>query len=70
MAWCHVNLGLPGWLSRKKSACNAGDTDSIHGSGKSPGGGDGNPLQQSYLGNPMDRGAWQATVYGVVVGWT
>ena len=45
MAWCHVNLGLPWWLCRKKSACNAGDTDSIHGSGKSPGGGDGNPLR-------------------------
>ena len=43
----------------------AGETDSIPGSGKSPGGGNGNPLQCSCLGNPMDRGAWWATVHGV-----
>ena len=49
----------------KSSACNAGDLGSIPGSGRSPGEGNGNPLQYSYLGNPMDRGAWQATVHGI-----
>ena len=47
------------------SAGDAGDTGSIPGSGGSPGGGHGNPLQYSCLGNPMDRGAWRATVHGV-----
>ena len=41
------------------------DMDSIPGSRRSPGEGNGNPLQYSCLGNPMDRGAWWATVYGV-----
>ena len=49
----------------KESACNAGDPGSIPGLGRSPGEGNGNPLQYSCLGNPMDRGAWQATVHGV-----
>ena len=44
---------------------NAGDVGSIPGSGRSPGEGNGNPLQYSCLGNPMDRGAWQAIVHGV-----
>ena len=44
---------------------NAGFASSIPGSGRSPGGGHGNPLQYSCLQNPMDRGAWQATVHGV-----
>ena len=57
--------GFPQWLSSKESACNAGDTGSIPRSGRSPGGRNGNPLQYSCLGNPMDRGAWQATVHGV-----
>ena len=48
-----------------ESACSAGDPGSIPGSGRSPGEGNGNPLQYSCLENPMDRGAWQATVYGV-----
>ena len=43
----------------------AGDTGSVPGSGRSPGKGNGNPLQYSCLGNPTDRGAWQATVLGV-----
>ena len=47
------------------SACNAGDLGSIPGSGRSPGEGNGNPLQYSCLENPMDTGAWQATVHGV-----
>ena len=49
----------------KGSACNAGDPVSIPGLGRSPGEGNGNPLQYSYLGNLMDRGARQATVHGV-----
>ena len=44
---------------------SSGDAGSITGSGRSPGIGSGNPLQYSCLGNPMDRGAWQATVHGV-----
>ena len=47
------------------SAGDAGDTGSIPGLGRSPGGGHGNPLQCSCLENPMDRGAWQATVHRV-----
>ena len=49
----------------KESACNAGDPGSIPGLGRFPGEGNGNPLQNSYLENPMDRGAWWATVHGV-----
>ena len=48
-----------------ESACNAGDLDWIPGLGRSPGEGNGNPLQYSCLENPMDRGAWQAIVHGV-----
>ena len=58
-------MGLPRWLSDKESACQAGDSGSIPGWGRSPGEGKGNPLQYSCLGNPMDRGAWGATVPGV-----
>ena len=47
------------------NAGDAGDMGSITGSGRSPGEGNGNPLQYSCLGNPMDRGAWQATVHVV-----
>ena len=49
----------------KESACNAGDLSSIPGLGRSPGEGNGNPLQHSCLENPMDRGAWWATFHGV-----
>ena len=49
----------------KESACNAGNLSSIPGSGRSPGEGNGNPLQDSCLGDPMDRGAWRALVHGV-----
>ena len=49
----------------KASACNAGDLDSIPGSGRSPGEGRGNPLWYSCLQNPKDRGAWRATVHRV-----
>ena len=47
----------------KESACNVGDQGSISGSGSSPGEGNGNPLKYSCLENPMDRGAWWATVH-------
>ena len=57
--------GFPGGSDRKESACNAGDVGLIPGSGRSPGGGRGNPLQYSCLGNSMDRGAWRGTVHGV-----
>ena len=59
-----VILGFPGGSEVKASACNAGDPGSIPGSGRSPGEGNGNPLQYSCLENPMDRGAWWATVHG------
>ena len=52
-------------LSDKESACQAGDTGWITGLGRSPGGGNGKPLQYSCLENPMNRGAWWATVHGV-----
>ena len=62
----HIDhVGLPQWLSGEESACNAGDTDSITGTGRSPGGGNGNPVQYTCLGNFMDRGAWWATVQGI-----
>ena len=61
--------GPPGWLSGKKSACQLEDVGSIPGWGRSPGGGNDNPLQYSCLGNPMDRGAWQATVHGIKNEW-
>ena len=54
------------WLSGKESACQAGDTGLIPGSGRSPGGGNGNPLKYFCLKNPMDRGAWRAKVQGIV----
>ena len=60
--------GFPGGSVVKNlpaSAGDPGDAGSIPGPGRSPGGGDGDPLQCSCLGNPMDRGAWWATVHGV-----
>ena len=57
--------GFPGGSEVKESACSAGDLGSIPGLGKSPGEGNGNPLQYSCLENPMDGGAWWATVHGV-----
>ena len=59
------SVGFPGGPEGKASACNAGDPGSIPGSGRSPGGGNGNPLQYSCLENLMGRGAWWATVHGV-----
>ena len=59
------NEGFLGGSVVKNPPANAGDGDSIPGSGRPPGGGNGNPLEYSCLGNPMDRGGWQATVHGV-----
>ena len=58
-------LGFPHSSDGKESACNAGDLALIPGLGRSSGEGNGNPLQYSCLDNPMDRGAWQATVHRV-----
>ena len=63
-------LGFPGGSDCKESACNAGDLGLIPGLGRSPGGGHGNPLQYSYLENPLNRRAWRATVHGVEKSWT
>ena len=56
-----MNEAPSGSDGKKKSASNAGDQGLIPGLGRSPGEGNGNPLQYSSLGNPMDRGAWLAT---------
>ena len=58
-------MGFTGGSDSKESACNAGNIDSIPGLGRSPGEGNGNPLQDSCLKNPMDRGAWRAIAPGV-----
>ena len=60
-----VPLSFPGGSDSKESACSAGDLASIPGLRRSPGEGNGNPLQYSCLENPMNGGAWQATVHGV-----
>ena len=60
-----ANMGFPDGSADEESTCNAGDAGSVPGLGRSPGEGHGNPLQCSCLENPMDRGPWQATVYGV-----
>ena len=58
-------MGFPHSSVSKESVCSAGDPGSIPGLGRSPGEGNGNPLQYSCLENPMDRGTWRATVHGV-----
>ena len=63
-------MGFPGSSDSKESACNAGGPGLIPGSGRSPGEGNGNPLQYSCLKKTMDRGAWWATVHGVIKSWT
>ena len=60
-----VSIKLPWWLIRQRICLQCGRLGSILGSGRSPGEGHGNPLQYSCLENPMNRGAWQATVHGV-----
>ena len=68
LLWFLFALGFPRGSAGKESTCNAGvtgDTGSIPESRRSPGGGNGNTFQYSCLGNPVDRGAWWATVHGV-----
>ena len=60
-----IDWGFPGGSGVKNLPVNAGDAGSIPGLGRSPGEGNGNPLQYSCLRNAMDRGAWQATVHGI-----
>ena len=67
------SLGFPDVSAGKESTCNpedTGDSGLIPGSGKSPRGGNGNPLQYPCLKNPVDRGPWWATVHGVSKSWT
>ena len=59
-------MGFPGSSEVKNSLANAGDAGLTPRSGRFPGGGNGNPLQYSCLGNPMDREAWLAAAYGVI----
>ena len=66
-------MGFPGGSVIKNQLANAGDpgdAGSIPGSGRSPGGGNDNPLQYSCLGNSTDRGTCQATVHGFAKSWT
>ena len=65
-----ITVGFLGGSVVKNPPVNAGDVGSVPGEGRSPGGGNGNPLQYSCLENPMDRGAWRATVHGVTKSWT
>ena len=65
-----MSVGFPGGSMLKNLPTNAGDVSLIPGLGRSPGGGNGNPLQYSSLENPMDRGAWRATVHGITKRWT
>ena len=63
-------MGFPDGSVVKNLPANAGDMGLIPGLGRSPGGGNGNPLQYSCLENPMDRGAWWAILYEVAKSWT
>ena len=63
-------MGFPGNSIGKESACYAGDPGLLLRSGRSPGGGNANPLQYSCLGTLMNRGAWWATVHEVAKSWT
>ena len=66
-----MRKGLPRWLSGVENLpASAGEAGSILGSGRSAGEGNGHPLQYSRLGDPMDRGAWWATVHRVAKSWT
>ena len=58
-------MGFPSGAVVKNPLANAGDAGSVPGWGRSPGEGNGNPVQYSCLGNPMDRDAWLATVHGI-----
>ena len=63
-------VGFPGGSVVKNPPANAGDVGATLGSGRYPAEGNGNPFQYSCLGNPMDRGAWRATVHGISKTWT
>ena len=65
-----ILMGFPGGSDSNASACNVKDPGSIPGLERSPGEGNGNPLQYSCLENSMDRGAWQATIHTVAESWT
>ena len=65
-----MDIGFPGGSAVKNLPANAGDTGLIPGLGRFPGKGNGNPLQYSCLGNPMDRGARWALVHGITKGQT
>ena len=67
---CHLAQDFPGGSVVKNLPANAGDSGLTLGSGRSPGGGHGNPLQYFCLENPMDREAWRATVFVVTKSWT
>ena len=68
----HINMlpVFPGGSDGQVSACNMGDPGSMPGLGRSPGEGNGNPLQWSCLENSLDRGAWGAIVHGVAMSQT
>ena len=66
-----MNKGFPGGSDGKESTCqDAEDLGLIPGWGRSPGEGNGSSLQNSCVGNPIDRGAWWATVHGITKSWT
>ena len=67
---CGLLMDIPCGSDDKASVYNVGDPGSIPGLGRSPGEGNGNPLQDYCLENPMDRGAWWATAHGVAKSWT
>ena len=62
-------MGFPGGAVVKNPSANAGDSGLIPGLGRSPGVGNGNPLQYSYLENSMDRGAWRAIIHEISKSW-
>ena len=68
--WIEEWKGFPGGSDDTESACKVGEPGLIPGSGRSPGEGNGYPLEYSCLENSMDRGAWWATVYGVTMSET
>ena len=65
IGWINNKVSFPGGSLVKNPPANAGDVSSVLGSGRSPGEENGNSLQYSCLGNPIDRGVWWATVHGV-----